>query len=211
VHPASLGASRLEYLTEIDRDPVIIKGSGSTTAGHCQEVAPRMSSILHFCEWLAETSVSIGIRESTWSYPIIESVHVLGLCLFVGLALVWDLRLMGIAFRRVPVSEVQSRVMPWTAFGFVLMFISGVLLFWSDPVRFYGKVFFRIKVVALILAGLNAFIFHSKAGARLIEWDTSPITPRSAKVAGGISLVLWAVIIVAGRLIAYNWFDEFFG
>jgi hypothetical protein len=170
-----------------------------------------MSSILQFCEWLQETSIGIGIRESTWSYPIIESVHVLGLCLFVGFALVWDLRLIGIAFRRVPVSEAQARLMPWITLGFIIMVISGVLLFWSDPVRFYYKVFFRIKLVALILAGLNAFVFHRFAGSRLIEWDTSPLTPRGAKLAGMISITLWSLIIVAGRLIAYNWFDDFFG
>jgi hypothetical protein len=166
-----------------------------------------MSSILSFCQWLGETSFSIGIRESTWVYPIIESVHVLSLCLFVGLALVWDLRLIGVSFRRVPVSDVQSRVMPWTAIGFVLMSISGVLLFASDPVRFYGNIFFRVKAFALIFAGLNAFIFHTTTGKRLIAWDTSPITPSGAKLAGIISIVLWAVIIVTGRLIAYNWFD----
>ena len=166
-----------------------------------------MSSILSFCQWLGATSFSIGIRESTWVYPIIESVHVLGLCLFVGLAMVWDLRLLGITFKRVPVSDVQSKVMPWTAFGFVLMAISGALLFGSDPVRFYGNIFFRVKAVALVLAGLNAFIFHSTTGKRLIDWDTNPLTPSGAKLAGAISLFLWALIIVTGRLIAYNWFD----
>ena len=170
-----------------------------------------MSSILGFCEWLNETSISIGIRESTWSYPIIESVHVLGLCLFVGLAIVWDLRLLGVSFRRIPVSEVKSRVMPWVTIGFIIMVISGGLLFWSDPVRFYYKVFFRIKLVALVLAGLNAFVFERAAGKYLIDWDTSPITPRGAKLAGGISMFLWALIIVCGRLIAYNWFDSIFG
>jgi hypothetical protein len=168
-----------------------------------------MSSILSLCQWLGATSFSIGIRESTWVYPIIESVHVLSLCLFVGFALVWDLRLIGITFKRVTVSDIQNRIMPWTAFGFVLMAISGVLLFASDPVRFYGNIFFRVKAIALVLAGLNAFIFHSTTGApgRLGVWDSAALTPRGAKTAGIISIVLWAVIIVVGRLIAYNWFD----
>src|SRR4051812_13942479 len=165
-----------------------------------------MSQILSFCEWLATTPLSVGIHESTWSYPIIESVHVLALCLFMGFALLWDLRLINVTLRRVPVSEVQARVMPWTTVGFVLMAISGVLLFISDPVRFYGNIFFRIKVFLLIFAGVNAFLFHRGAGSRLIDWDSSPISPTGAKLAGFISIFFWAVIVVCGRLIAYNWF-----
>jgi hypothetical protein len=167
-----------------------------------------MSSLLMFFEWLQETSVSVGIRESTWTYPIIESAHVLGLCLFLGFALLWDLRLLNVTLRRVPISEVNSKVMPWTQVGFVLMAISGGLLFWAEPVRFYGNIFFRAKLVALLLAGLNAFIFHKyTAGKRLIEWDLSPVSPASAKAAGYVSIFLWTCIVVFGRFIAYNWFD----
>ena len=164
-------------------------------------------SILSFCQWLADTSWSVGIRESTWIYPIIESVHVLSLCLFLGLALLWDLRLLGVGLKRGAVSDVSGRLFPWMVFGFILMVVSGVLLFSSDPVRFYGNIFFRIKAVALVLAGLNAFTFHNGAsGRRIADWDLSPVTPRAAKVAGVISIFLWAVIVVTGRFIAYNWF-----
>ena len=167
-----------------------------------------MSSFVGLLEWLQQTSVSVGIRESTWTYPIIESAHVLGLCLFLGFAMLWDLRLLNITLRRVPVSDVQARVMPWTNVGFVIMLISGVLLVWSEPLRFYGNIFFRLKLIALVLAGANAGFFHFfTAGKRLIEWDSSPISPTSAKVAGILSLFLWACIVVFGRFIAYNWFD----
>lgn len=166
------------------------------------------SSFVGLLEWLQQTSVSVGIRESTWTYPIIESAHVLGLCLFLGFAMLWDLRLLNITLRRVPVSDVQARVMPWTNVGFVIMLISGVLLVWSEPLRFYGNIFFRLKLIALVLAGGNAAFFHFfTAGKRLIEWDTSPVSPASAKAAGIISLFLWACIVVFGRFIAYNWFD----
>lgn len=166
------------------------------------------SSFVGLLEWLQQTSVSVGIRESTWTYPIIESAHVLGLCLFLGFAMLWDLRLLNITLRRVPVSDVQARVMPWTNVGFVIMLISGVLLVWSEPLRFYGNIFFRLKLIALVLAGANAGFFHFfTAGKRLIEWDSSPISPTSAKVAGILSLFLWACIVVFGRFIAYNWFE----
>jgi len=165
-----------------------------------------MAFFLHFCEWLGNTSFSAGIRESTWWYPIIESVHVLGLCLFVGLLLLWDLRLLGMTLRRVAVSEVWARLIPWIAAGAVIMVVSGILLFTSDPVRFYGNVFFRIKAFGLFLALLNALAFHFGIERQLLHWDTAPATPRAAKVAGALSIALWAIVVMTGRLVAYNWF-----
>jgi hypothetical protein len=158
-------------------------------------------------QWLAGTRGSIALHESLYMYPIVESVHVLTLCLFVGMAAMLDLRLLGLAFRRIPASEVMRRLMPWTKAGFVIMMISGGLLFYAIPVRTYQNIFFRIKVVMLILAGINVWIFHRRIEPTIGEWDVSPIAPRGARVAAMLSLVLWAAIIVSGRMIAYNWFD----
>jgi len=87
------------------------------------------------------------------------------------------------------------------------MVITGVMLFYAIPVRSYQSLWFRIKVVALILAGLNAFVFHATIDRRIAEWDRDPMPPRAARRAGAASLALWAIIVVAGRMIAYNWFD----
>jgi len=163
--------------------------------------------ILSLCQWLDSTAWSVALRESTWVYPIIESIHVLSLCLFLGFAVILDLRLVGIALQRTRVSEISQRLMPWTVAGFVVMVVSGALLFYSSPVRFYGNVFFRVKAAMLILAGLNAWVFHLTIYRRLEAWDEAVVTPVAARVAGSVSLALWAVIVVAGRMIAYNWFD----
>ena len=162
-------------------------------------------SILQICEWIANTSVSVGIRESIWTYPIIESVHVLGLTLFLGLLLLWDTRLLGLVLRRVPVSSLWRQLFPWIAFGAIIISISGTLLFWSDPVKFYGNVFFRIKLLALALAAVNALAYHLGIERKLVEWDTAA-TPRAAKIAGATSIAVWTLVVVVGRLIAYNWF-----
>lgn len=162
-------------------------------------------SILQICEWIGNTSMSVGIRESTWTYPIIESVHVLGLTLFLGLLLLWDTRLLGFVLRRVPVSALWRQLFPWIAFGAIVITISGTLLFWSDPVKFYGNIFFRVKVLALLLAAANAAAYHLGIERRLVEWDTAA-TPRAAKIAGATSIAIWAIVVVVGRLIAYNWF-----
>ena len=164
-------------------------------------------AILSLCQWLDSTAWSVALRESTWVYPIIESIHVLSLCLFLGFAVILDLRLVGIALQRTRVSEISQQLMPWTVAGFVVMVVSGALLFYSSPVRFYGNVFFRVKAAMLILAGLNAWVFHLTIYRRLEAWDEAVVTPVAARVAGSVSLALWAVIVVAGRMIAYNWFD----
>ena len=160
-----------------------------------------------FAQWLADTRGSIALHESLYMYPLVESAHVLTLCVFVGTAVMLDLRLLGLTLRQVPVSEVIRRLLPWTAVGFVVMVITGALLFYAIPVRTYQNIFFRLKVVMLILAGLNVWLFHRKVQPTMSEWDLNAVAPRSARVAATVSLVLWAGIIVAGRMIAYNWFD----
>ena len=158
-------------------------------------------------EWLATTRGSIALHESQYMYVLVESVHVLTLCLFVGFSALLDLRLLGLLLRRVPVSKVVARLMPWTVAGFVVMIVSGALLFYAIPVRSYHSIFFRIKAVVLALAGVNAWVFHAGVWRGRTSWDLDRVPPRRARAAGALSLVFWAAIIVAGRLIAYNWFD----
>jgi len=164
-------------------------------------------SLLGLCEWLASTRGSIALHESLWVYPIVESVHVLALCIFLGLAVMLDLRLLGVTFRSARVSEVAERLLPWTAAGFAVMVVSGSLLFYAIPVRTFQNIFFRVKVAMLILAGLNVWVFHSTIYRTVAAWDLDPVPPKRARVAGGLSLALWACIVVAGRMIAYSWFD----
>jgi uncharacterized protein DUF6644 len=163
--------------------------------------------LLGFCEWLANTPGSIALHESRWGYSIVESIHVLSLCLFLGMAVMLDLRLLGVTMRRTAVSEVVEQLLPWTAAGFVLMVLSGALLFYAIPVRTFENIFFRLKMLLLISAGLNVWVFHSTVYRKVAEWDAHPVPPRRARVAAALSLALWAGIVIAGRMIAYNWFD----
>lgn len=164
--------------------------------------------MLSFCQWLESTPWSIALHESIWGYPIVESIHVLTLCVFLGLSVMLDLRLLGITLRKTPVSEVTRRILPWTLSGFVVMVITGSLLFYAIPVKTYLNIFFRLKVAFLLLAGTNALVFHTTIYKKMAEWDYDPRPPLPARLAGGLSLALWAGIVVAGRMIAYNWFDK---
>ena len=136
-------------------------------------------SLLPFCQWMADTPGSIALHESLYLYPLVESTHVLTLCLFLGMAIMFDLRLLGLTQTRVPITEFKRRLGPWMVAGFVVMVLTGLLLFYAIPIRSYQSLWFRIKVVALVLAGLNAWVFHTTIDRK----------------------------VVAGRMIAYNWFD----
>jgi hypothetical protein len=164
-------------------------------------------ALLPFFQWLAETQWSIGLHESQYAYPIVESIHVWGLCLFFGTVAMFDLRLMGFIMRDVPISDVVGRLLPWTIAGFIIMVISGSLLFFAIPVRSFQNIFFRGKMLLMILAGLNVWLFHTRIYPKLAGFDSAGIPPRPARVAGAISLVLWTGILFSGRMIAYNWFD----
>jgi len=165
-------------------------------------------SLLGFCQWLESTPWSIELHESLWVYPLVESVHVLTLCLFLGTVAMLDLRLLGLTMPKTQVTAVVEQLSRWTRSGFAVMVISGALLFYAIPVRTYQNVFFRAKVLMLILAGLNAWYFHSRTYRGVQKWDFDPVPPRRARMAGLFSLVLWAGIVAAGRMIAYNWFDK---
>ncbi len=160
-----------------------------------------------FLEWLGSTGWSVSILESFWVWPLLESTHVLTLTLFVGTAVMMDLRLLGVTFKSVPISEFTRRMLPWTRGSFAVMALTGVLVFYSAPVRYYHNLFFRIKVVLLIVAGINIWWFHMRTNRGVEEWDRDPIPPRAVRIAGATSLFVWSFIVVSGRMIAYNWFD----
>ena len=165
-------------------------------------------SLLGFCQWLGSTEGSIALHESIWAYPIIESLHVLTLCVFLGLTVMLDLRLLGVTMVRTPASEVAGRLLPWTIAGFAVMVTAGALLFYAIPVKTYLNIFFRNKVALLVLAGVNAAVFQLTIWRSMDQWDVDPVPPLRARLAAGVSLVLWAGIVGAGRMIAYNWFDK---
>jgi hypothetical protein len=164
-------------------------------------------SPLNFFEWLADVPWSVDLHESQYAYSIIESMHVWALSLFFGMTVMFDLRLLGWTMRSVPVSEVIRRLRPWTIAGFVLMVISGSLLFFAIPLRSYQNIFFRTKMLLLLLAGLNVLMFHSRVFPGVAAWDVEAVPPRAARIAGALSLFLWISIVFSGRMIAYNWFD----
>ena len=160
-----------------------------------------MSPLLSLVTWLNDTPFSVALREGYYAFPIIETIHILGLGFSVGTIMWVDLRLLGIAMRRRPVADVIGQLEPWAIGGFVVMFISGFLLLLSEPLKCYTTLAFRIKVVMLVLAAANVWYFHKRLPHDRSQWDRQ--MPWRAKMVGLFSLVLWLGIVIAGRWTAY--------
>ena len=158
-------------------------------------------------EWVDGTAWSIALRESYYVWPLVESTHVLTIALFVGTAMMMDLRLMGVTFGSVSASDFTGRMLNWTRGGFAVLVMTGLLIFYSQPIRYYHNIFFRLKVILLIVAGVNIFLFHTRIHRKVAEWDLDTVPPRAARISGAVSIGVWLAIVVWGRLIAYNWFD----
>jgi len=154
---------------------------------------------------IADTSWSAQLQSSERLWMILESTHVLTLMLFAGTILFVDLRLLGLAFRTTPVSRVADSLLPWTIAGFAVMALTGVALFFANPLEYYHNFAFRLKVLFLIGAAINIFWFHFRVQANRSKWDSLEHPPRAARLAAVSSLSLWFLIIVAGRYMAYDW------
>ncbi len=159
--------------------------------------------MLEFCQWLDQTAVGSTIRQSLWLFPAIETVHLLGMAALVGTITVLDLRLLGWAMPQRRVSEVVPRLLPWAWLGFGVQVVTGVLLFSSEAVKIYGNPAFRLKMLLLLLAGIQALMFQTVVSRRLQAWDDRPSLPVMAKVTGITSILLWLGIVTAGRFIGF--------
>jgi len=137
-------------------------------------------------------------------FPLIEGSHILALSISVGLIVILDLRFLGLAFPGEPVSRVMKQVMPWSLLGFAVMLITGLLLFMTQAEKAYGNTFFRIKLLLLLLAGLNALYYQLRFYPKMREWDIALRTPVGVRVCAVLSLVLWVGVIACGRTMAYE-------
>jgi hypothetical protein len=159
--------------------------------------------MLEFCQWLDQTAVGSTIRQSLWLFPAIETLHLLGMAALVGTITVLDLRLLGWAMPQRRVSQIAAQLIPWAWLGFSVQVVTGVLLFSSEAVKIYGNPAFRLKMLLLLLAGIQALIFQTVVSRKLPAWDDRPALPVVAKVIGLVSILLWVAIVTAGRFIGF--------
>ena len=159
-------------------------------------------------EWVDAFPSSIAFRESYYVYPAFLTTHVITACIFAGLVMMMDLRLLGVGNMKTPLSHVQKRLFPWQMATMVISTITGLVLFYGQPMRFYPNIFFWAKMVMIVVTGLNAMSFHRLTYRTVADWDTGSGVPFGSKLSGALSLILWSGVIISGRLIAYDWFKE---
>jgi hypothetical protein len=163
--------------------------------------------LFRFATWLSEQPWSSGLQGSFYMYNWVETTHVLTLSVFLGMLLLIDLRMLGLCLTSVPASKIAARLDVPMMIGFAVMIITGFMLFYAAPIRTTQSIWFRIKVVLLIAAGINAMLFRRKMHGAVHSWDQDAVPPKSVRTAAGLSLGLWTGVVITGRCIAYNWFD----
>ncbi len=157
-----------------------------------------------FFQQLYDTPVATAIREGSVLFPWIESVHVLSIVTVVGAMVVIDLRLLGLAWTKRPISKLTHEVLPLTWLAFVLAAITGLLLFSSNAVKYTHNIFFLSKMCLLVIAFVNMVVFHFITGRDIHLWDEAPRAPAKVRVAGGISLAVWIAVVVCARWIGFT-------
>jgi len=161
--------------------------------------------IASLLSWLEGTGLAARIRESRLLFPLLESVHVIGLALVFGTIAIVDLRLLGVASAQRSFRRMASDILRWTWAAFAVTVVTGSLMFMTNAAVYYGNAYFRAKMVLLVLAGVNVLVFELTAGRTVHRWDRAPSAPPPvARTIAALSLAIWVGVIVTGRIIGFT-------
>jgi hypothetical protein len=152
--------------------------------------------------WLAATPLSVTMRTASWLYPVVEIVHIAGFSVLVGSVVLFDLRVLGFA-RALPVAALGRHLLRWALASLLLVVPAGLLLFSAHPVELANNPAFRLKLILIAAAGLNALLFHILPYRTVASWDRERAAPLAARAGALLSILLWLGIITCGRLLAY--------
>jgi hypothetical protein len=160
--------------------------------------------------YVSELESSVELRGSLYVAPWITVFHVISIVMFAGTILTMDLRLLGRANMQTPFSQVQRRLFPWQMAGMAMATFTGLALVFANPMNYFANIIFWTKMSSMAIAGFNALAFHFITEYTVVRWDTAPQPPFGAQLAGGLSVLLWINVVIAGRLIPYatTWVTE---
>jgi hypothetical protein len=157
-----------------------------------------MTPAYSFFHWLTETYIGQQMQGNAYLFPTVEALHIMGSVALVASTSILSLRLAGLFLTEIPVSKIARPFLPWAWLGFGVQVVTGTLLFMSEATLAYANAIFQVKMALIVLAGINALIFHQTVYRRVKTWDVSAL-PFSAKFAGYASIVLWFAVVAAGR------------
>lgn len=144
------------------------------------------------------SSFGEAMRDSSWLFPAVETVHLVGIAILVGSIAVFDLRLLGFS-RALPVRRLAAHILPWTAASFLLIVPSGLAMFLAHAGDLIASPVFATKICLIIAAGANAGIFQAGVFRRAAQWDVDVMPPVAARAAAAVSLAIWISVIACGR------------
>ena len=145
--------------------------------------------------------INTWVLSTYWLWPLLEIIHFIGLSLLLGSMLVVDLRLAGY-LRQIDIMTTH-RLLPWAAIGFMMNLVTGFLFIMGDPGRYAINIGFQMKMVLILVAGLNVLFFALKINPLIASWERHGDTPVIAKTVAWVSLGAWTAILLLGRLIPY--------
>jgi hypothetical protein len=153
--------------------------------------------------WLEGTPLAMLVSHGQFGFGALEMIHVTATTFVFGMITIVDLRLIGLVSRDAKVSDLYRDVIPLTWAAFVVAAITGTLLFISQARAYSVNVAFQMKLLVLLLIGLNMLVFHRFVYRGIAKWDHGSAIPLSARLAGAISLVGWIAVVSCARWIAY--------
>ncbi len=149
----------------------------------------------------AESTLNLWIAETYWLWPVMEIIHFIGLTLLLGGLLIVDLRMAG--HLRVIKPAATHQLLPLVVLGFLLNLVTGVLFFFGDPGRYSINIGFQIKMTLVLIAGLNALLYHWKVSPLMEGLSEDGSSPLLARCVAYTSLGMWTGVLLTGRLIPY--------
>lgn len=143
------------------------------------------------------------VRNIQYLYPVLESIHILGIALLVGPAFIFDLRLLGFGQRILPVTTAAQCLLPISHIGLVIVAITGIALLSAQATIVAAAGAAPWKLGLIVVAGINVLVFHKGIYSSVADWDLQAPVPLLAKISALISACAWTGVIVAGRFLAY--------
>jgi hypothetical protein len=155
--------------------------------------------LLPYFEWIEASSLGNAIRQSLWLFPVIEAVHLLGLCVLGGSVLIVDLRMLGVGLRNHPIPQMVKDARPWFMGSLIVMLLTGWALFSSEAIKCYYNTSFWVKMTTLPIAILMTLLFRDRLAAAA-DTDVTATT----RMVGLTSIALWVIVAAAGRWIGFS-------
>jgi hypothetical protein len=143
------------------------------------------------------------MRDTLPAMQVVEATHVLAAVILFGTVLIVDLRLLGLADSPRAFTRIGRETLPLTWVAFAIAAITGSLMFTTGAETYFANPAFRLKAFALLCAGLNMALFQLLTARGTAAWEVGP-TPRAARIASLVSILLWAAVVLLGRWIGFT-------